>query len=429
MREKEICIEFLENLVSENEKKIKNLEIENQEKIKKLVSENEEKIKNLISENEEKIKNMKDLIKDNELKITELNNCLSTFEKQRDDDSLKISELNKEIFCLKFLQKGDLDNLSQEISKLTENNNSLHEEIKSKDDLFKFKEKELMTKIEEIKKINEELLSRNKKFNETIAELENSKNERLMVESENFNLSIINLEGNLIDSKKKNKDLACRLKISKENHLNDKKLIEELQNTKLSLDSDNEKLSKANLEYKKLIAKLIEKLQNTDNQKLSEAHLEDKKLIENLIEKLQNTTLSLLETHLKDKKLNEKLQNMCDNLISARDTENKNKKALENEINKLKQTISNLENEKKMLLDNQRMHENKWAIESSERNKEFRVFHRIYLNLKGFIQDLLNSMNWLPDVGRCYSCGNRNRGENCVECENPIIKKLDRFNS
>ena len=46
-----------------------------------------------------------------------------------------------------------------------------------------------------------------------------------------------------------------------------------------------------------------------------------------------------------------------------------------------------------MLLDNQRMHENKWAIESSERNKEFRVFHRIYLNLKGFIQDLLNSMN------------------------------------
>ena len=59
----------------------------------------------MISENEEKIKNMKDLIKDNELKITELNNCLSTFEKQRDDDSLKISELNKEIFCLKIYKK------------------------------------------------------------------------------------------------------------------------------------------------------------------------------------------------------------------------------------------------------------------------------------------------------------------------------------
>ena len=337
-----------------------------------------EKLENVISEKEETIKSMKDLIEDKNKMISKLENDFAILDQQIKKQKNELEEsLAKNIKLEESLVKNikleeslanievDLKNYVREINIVTEQNERLELQVMSNDKLLNSNKQEISRLNDENRKLREQTTSKEELLNSKEREIINlTKKNMSFDEKTKLTHELLSLkEKDISDLTKKNKSLEEQIK------------------SKVFLINSKEKELNSILEQQK---KYYEEQLLKKNKELNETSA-----------KLKQAD----ELHSNDKEKIDKLLNMY----------NKNKDYLEDKINKLKQEYSNLEKclkendekykalegEKNQLTNdlnnkNYEVHNINLALgnESYERNNDFKAFKQVYWNFKELIQEL-----------------------------------------
>ena len=337
-----------------------------------------EKLENVISEKEETIKSMKDLIEDKNKMISKLENDFAILDQQIKKQKNELEEsLAKNIKLEESLVKNikleeslanievDLKNYVREINIVTEQNERLELQVMSNDKLLNSNKQEISRLNDENRKLREQTTSKEELLNSKEREIINlTKKNMSFDEKTKLTHELLSLkEKDISDLTKKNKSLEEQIK------------------SKVFLINSKEKELNSILEQQK---KYYEEQLLKKNKELNETSA-----------KLKQAD----ELHSNDKEKIDKLLNMY----------NKNKDDLEDKINKLKQEYSNLEKclkendekykalegEKNQLTNdlnnkNDEVHNINLALgnESYERNNDFKAFKQVYWNFKELIQEL-----------------------------------------
>ena len=337
-----------------------------------------EKLENVISEKEETIKSMKDLIEDKNKMISKLENDFAILDQQIKKQKNELEEsLAKNIKLEESLVKNikleeslanievDLKNYVREINIVTEQNERLELQVMSNDKLLNSNKQEISRLNDENRKLREQTTSKEELLNSKEREIINlTKKNMSFDEKTKLTHELLSLkEKDISDLTKKNKSLEEQIK------------------SKVFLINSKEKELNSILEQQK---KYYEEQLLKKNKELNETSA-----------KLKQAD----ELHSNDKEKIDKLLNMY----------NKNKDDLEDKINKLKQEYSNLEKclkendekykalegEKNQLTNdlnnkNYEVHNINLALgnESYERNNDFKAFKQVYWNFKELIQEL-----------------------------------------
>ena len=337
-----------------------------------------EKLENVISEKEETIKSMKDLIEDKNKMISKLENDFAIVDQQIKKQKNELEEsLAKNIKLEESLVKNikleeslanievDLKNYVREINIVTEQNERLELQVMSNDKLLNSNKQEISRLNDENRKLREQTTSKEELLNSKEREIINlTKKNMSFDEKTKLTHELLSLkEKDISDLTKKNKSLEEQIK------------------SKVFLINSKEKELNSILEQQK---KYYEEQLLKKNKELNETSA-----------KLKQAD----ELHSNDKEKIDKLLNMY----------NKNKDYLEDKINKLKQEYSNLEKclkendekykalegEKNQLTNdlnnkNYEVHNINLALgnESYERNNDFKAFKQVYWNFKELIQEL-----------------------------------------
>ena len=337
-----------------------------------------EKLENVISEKEETIKSMKDLIEDKNKMISKLENDFAILDQQIKKQKNELEEsLAKNIKLEESLVKNikleeslanievDLKNYVREINIVTEQNERLELQVMSNDKLLNSNKQEISRLNDENRKLREQTTSKEELLNSKEREIINlTKKNMSFDEKTKLTHELLSLkEKDISDLTKKNKSLEEQIK------------------SKVFLINSKEKELNSILEQQK---KYYEEQLLKKNKELNETSA-----------KLKQAD----ELHSNDKEKIDKLLNMY----------NKNKDYLEDKINKLKQEYSNLEKclkendekykalegEKNQLTNdlnnkNDEVHNINLALgnESYERNNDFKAFKQVYWNFKELIQEL-----------------------------------------
>ena len=298
-----------------------------------------EKSKEENQKNDEIIKQLEKDVQNLQINKDELQGKAKRLEKENVEINLECHEIKS---CNKF-QENTINELKESNSRIIKLNEEFtYENEKMKGDYLNMKNL-LITKVEEIRKLDLAL-------NDKESKLGNLKSELSIVNDDIEN----RIKKNQINNEKKDfslKEKENLLKVYKENYLNSEKMCEDLKSSKKRLNNDLIQVKKSyedtifNLsnEIKELKLKIEDYVDKLDNLKREKQKFEqlNSKLKDNL-NIIDKDKSGIEEDYISLKAINEKLSNQLDDLAKLNKSNDKEKKKLLKDLGSLNNEYTNL---------------------------------------------------------------------------------------